>query len=341
MVSLDEQSVQDLYDSLANGSYKSIVLVLGAGISVSAGIPDFRSPGGLFEAVKEHFGEKFPKLMENPEHLLSRTFCLEHPEIWENEVVPMLRSWKLEDAKPTMTHKMICWLHNQGWLTRVYTQNIDGLELHPEIQELSNNYSEYSKSIVQAHGSMREGTVVLYGDKLSKSFYKACEEDFSSDKNNVDLVIVMGTSLQVAPFCSIPNLVPKNATRVLVDPCPSRVISLNSWTITTKLAGRNVELGSLWNKRKSPWKQEILIESTSDDFVRKFFESDAAIQKGWTLQSCLQVELIEVRSKGKMHLCEVVSKDDDKVTIKRCKDGRKIQISSVSYKKVKNKSYSS
>ena len=48
-----------------------------------------------------------------------------------------------------------------------------------------------------------------------------------------------------------------------------------------------------------------------------------------------------VRSKGKMHMCEVVSKDDDKVTIKRCKDGRKIQISSISYKKIKNKSNSS
>lgn len=335
MASLKEQNVQDLYDSLANGSYKSIVLVLGAGISVSAGIPDFRSPGGLFDAVQEHFGKKFPKVMKQPEHLLSRDFCEENPMVWKNEVVPMLRSWKLEDTKPTITHKMIGWLHNQGWLTRVYTQNIDGLELHPEILELLNSPSEYSKSIIQAHGSMRDGTVVLYGDNLSESFYKACQQDFNSSKNPVDLVIVMGTSLQVAPFCSIPNLVPINATRVLVDPYPNRVISLNPWSSTTKLAGRNVALGSLWKKKNSPWKQELLIESTSDIFVQKFFESTSATQKGWNLLSCLNVEVIKVKSKGKMHLCEVVSKNDNIITIKRCIDGKTILISKKSYEKIK------
>ena len=333
----DEQNIQDLYDSLANGSYKSVVLVLGAGISVSAGIPDFRSPGGLFEAVQEHFGKKFPKVMKQPEHLLSREFCEKNPTVWENEVVPMLRSWKLEDTKPTITHKMIGWLHNQGWLTRVYTQNIDGLELHPDILELSNNSSQYSESIIQAHGSMRDGTVVLYGDKLSERFYQACEQDFNSPENPVDLVIVMGTSLQVAPFCSIPNLVSENATRVLVDPHPNRVISLNSWSTTTKLAGRNVALGSLWKKRNSPWKNELLIESKSDDFVLKFFESPSATQKGWDLLSCLNVELIQVKSKGKMQLCEVVSKNNDIITIKRCIDGKQILISKKSYEKVKMK----
>ncbi len=81
MVSLDDNSVQTFYQSLASGNYKSIVLVLGAGISVSAGIPDFRSPGGLFEAVQEYFGEKFPEVMEKPEHLLSREFCNDNPQV--------------------------------------------------------------------------------------------------------------------------------------------------------------------------------------------------------------------------------------------------------------------
>ena len=63
MESLNDENVQQVYESLANGSYKSIVLVLGAGVSVSAGISDFRSPGGLFEAVKTHFG-KIPQSYE-------------------------------------------------------------------------------------------------------------------------------------------------------------------------------------------------------------------------------------------------------------------------------------
>lgn len=281
---VEDHNIQRFYDSLANGSYKSIVLVLGAGISVSAGIPDFRSPGGLFEAVKHHFGEKFPKVMNHPEYLLSRQFCDENPEVWKNEVVPMLRSWKLEDTHPTITHKMISWLYNQGWLTRVYTQNIDGLELHPEVLELTNNVADYSHSIIQSHGSMRDGSVVLYGDKLSDKFYKACDEDFNSTKNPVDLILVMGTSLQVAPFCSIPNLAPETATRVLVDPNPGRVLSLNPWSISIKLAGREVELGSLWKKEDSRWEHELLIKSTSDDFVNKFFESPCVKKKGWNLK---------------------------------------------------------
>lgn len=328
MVSLHDENVQNFYESLANGSYKSIVLVLGAGISVSAGIPDFRSPGGLFEAVKTHFGKKFPKVMKQPEYLLSRSFCNENPEVWENEVVPMLRSWKLEETQPTITHKMISWLHNQGWLTRVYTQNIDGLELHPEVLELTHNVSGYSKSIIQAHGSMRDGTVVLYGDKLSDNFYNACENDFNSTTDNpVDLIIVMGTSLQVAPFCAIPNLAPHTATRVLVDPNPSRVVSLNSWTTTTKLAGRDVELGSLWKKSNSHWEHELMIQAKSDDFVCKFFESPSAVTKEWDLLSSLNVELVKVVSKGKLHLCEVIIKENDNFTIvKRCSDGKKVRV---------------
>ena len=321
-----EKQIEQFYESLANGSYKSIILVLGAGISVSAGIPDFRSPGGLFEAVKNHFGKKFPRVMKHPEYLLSRGFCDANPEVWKNEVVPMLRSWKLEDTRPTMTHKMIAWLHNKGWLTRVYTQNIDGLELHPDVLKLVDNIDDYTNSIIQAHGSMRDGSVVLYGDKLSPKFYEACEEDFNSAENPVDLVMVMGTSLQVAPFCAIPNLVPERATRILVDPNPSRVISLNSWSTTTKLASRDVELGSLWQKTTSHWECELLVKSKSDDFVRKFFENPFAVQKGWNLQNTLNVELVQVMSKGKLHLCEVISKTNDQVQVKRCSDGKIVNV---------------
>ena len=332
MKSFNDESVQDLYESLANGSYKSIVLVLGAGISVSAGIPDFRSPGGLFEAVKEHFGKKFPHVMKQPEYLLSRKFCNENPE--SGRTGDSYATF-LEARRHALTITPKCaWLYNQGWLTRVYTQNIDGLELHPDVLNLSNDISGYSNSIIQAHGSMRDGTVVLYGDKLSDKFYNACESDFNSPENPVDLVLVMGTSLQVAPFCSIPNLVPKTATRVIVDPNPSRVISLNSWSTTTKLAGRDVELGSLWKKPTSHWLQEVLVKSTSDEFVRKFFESPYATKKGWDLQTALNVELVEVISKSKLHLCEVISKNTNEIEVKRCVDGKKARVS---IKKIRNK----
>ena len=84
----------------------------------------------------------------------------------------------------------------------MYTQNIDGLELHPEIlSELSiDTTNEYSEKIVQAHGSMRNGTVVLYGDKLSNKFYKTCEKDFNNPENPVDFGFGNGN---IASSCSV------------------------------------------------------------------------------------------------------------------------------------------
>ena len=322
---ISDSSVQELYELLVNGSYKSVVVVLGAGISVSAGIPDFRSPGGLFEAVINNFGERFPKVMARPEHLLSRAFCSEHPDVWANEVVPMLRSWKLDETYPTITHRFLAWLHNQGWLTRVYTQNIDGLELHKDVVAMTKHASDYRDRVVQAHGSMRDGSVVLYGDKLSERFYQACEHDFGASENPVDLVVVMGTSLQVAPFCAIPNLVPHNATRVLVDPFPTRVVSSNQWSesTTTPLGGRNAKLGSLWKRKNSPWKNELLIQSTSDGFVGGFFASDCANKKGWSVLSALHVEHVNVISRGTRHLCQVIYKiDENTLFVRRCRDGK-------------------
>ena len=86
----------------------------------------------------------------------------------------------------------------QGWLTRVYTQNIDGLELHPEIlSELSIEPSEYSKSIIRTHGSMRWNSCSLWRQPIA--FIKR-KYDFNTTENPVDLVLVMGTSLQAVLF---------------------------------------------------------------------------------------------------------------------------------------------
>ena len=328
MTFLSDNSVEEFYNSLANGNYKSIVVVLGAGVSVSAGIPDFRSPGGLFEAVKDHFGGKFPEIMKQPEKLLSREFCNENPDVWKNEVVPMLRSWKLEETNPTITHKMLGWLHKQGWLKRVYTQNIDGLELHQDVILEAQDSSGYKDCIIQSHGSMRDGSVVLYGDSLPEYFYKSCELDFKYPESPVDLLLVMGTSLQVSPFCAIPNLAPKSATRVLVDPFPNRVISLNPWTqAKTELGGRQVELCSLWRKKEPLWENELLIESTSDNFTQRFFESPISVKKGFSLLSYNKPEKVEVISKGEWHLCDIISKNNDMLKVKRCKDGKMAEVS--------------
>ena len=403
------------FAALASGKFQNVVVCLGAGVSVAAGIPDFRSPGGLFEAVRNRFGDRFPELIASPEQLLSRQFCNQHRRrrkmstgcsgttrsnerfseegeathedttngchasieewedgdgIWDDEVVPMLREWKLHEARPTLTHRFLGWLFAQGWLRRVYTQNVDGLELSGEVLREAvrlpqpgaseKNHSSfvaaaeassaaeaaYRACIVQAHGSIRDASIVLYGDDLPTRFFDCCRLDFPTMKKNVrratkddvridreesfscedghlddsdsdsdegegggkvgisaatntewegtftgvDLVLVMGTSLQVAPFCAVPNLAPKTAYRVLVDPTLSALC--NPWTCATaRLAGRNVPLRSFWKEvevtageraddeeamRAKRWPNQLLSRSRSDDFIGRFFHHVAS-----------------------------------------------------------------
>ena len=96
-----------------------------------------------------------------------------------------------------------------------------------------------------------------------------------------------------------------------------------------RFSREKVELGSLWGKKESRWENEILIESTSDNFVENFFKNPTAIEKGLSL---LPMRTVEVISKGKWHLCEVIKTNKDMLKVRRCQDGK---IADVSIKKTK------
>ena len=121
-----------------------------------------------------------------------------------------------------------------------------------------------------------------------------------------------------------------------MDPNPNRVISSNPWTIKTELAGRQVELGSLWKKEESRWENELLIESTSDNFVEKFFESPTALKNGFSLLQT-KIEKVEIISKGQWHLCDIISKNDDMIEVRRCEDGKIAKVSIKKTKEFRNK----
>ena len=53
-------SIEKLCEGLENGTYKKVIVMCGAGISTSAGIPDFRSPStGLYERIIKRFTRFF------------------------------------------------------------------------------------------------------------------------------------------------------------------------------------------------------------------------------------------------------------------------------------------
>ncbi|TDL20745.1 DHS-like NAD/FAD-binding domain-containing protein [Rickenella mellea] len=105
---------------------KRIAVVCGAGISVEAGIPDFRSSDGLFQSIKR----------ENPKEALSSGRDLFDASVFNSEHTTALFCQmiaRLSDlstsASPTYFHKLLRALDDRGKLLRVYTQNIDALEL--------------------------------------------------------------------------------------------------------------------------------------------------------------------------------------------------------------------
>lgn len=79
-------SFDELVDNFKNGEFKKIAFITGAGISVAAGIPDFRSKGGLYENLGKKYGKN------NPEELMTLDFFMEHPECLYSIIKEFLKS---------------------------------------------------------------------------------------------------------------------------------------------------------------------------------------------------------------------------------------------------------
>ncbi|KAI9222440.1 hypothetical protein BC828DRAFT_26047 [Blastocladiella britannica] len=103
---------------------KRIVVIAGAGISVSAGIPDFRSEDGLYRLVKGNH----PGVVAKGQDLFDASLFRDPAatRLFYSFMAGM-RDACLE-AQPTPTHQFLADLARRGTLMRVYTQNIDGLE---------------------------------------------------------------------------------------------------------------------------------------------------------------------------------------------------------------------
>ncbi|NCD17939.1 MAG: NAD-dependent protein deacylase, partial [Actinobacteria bacterium] len=98
------------------GAARNIVFFGGAGVSTESGIPDFRSADGLY-AARSAYGHR-------PEDILSITFLEDRPDVffdyWVHHILHL-------DAQPNAAHRALAHLEDEGRLTAVVTQNIDGL----------------------------------------------------------------------------------------------------------------------------------------------------------------------------------------------------------------------
>ncbi|KAG8579681.1 hypothetical protein GDO81_011003 [Engystomops pustulosus] len=221
-------ALEDIADLILKNFCKNIIVMVGAGISTASGIPDFRTPGsGLYDNLNKY---KVPY----PEAIFDIDYFTYHPEPFftlAKELYP-------GKYKPNIVHYFLRLLHNKGLLLRCYTQNIDGLErmagIPPEkLVEAHGTFSTASCHLCYTPFPAKEARdcimggktprcnvcygvvkpdIVFFGEDLPKSFSK-----FSKDFPKADLLIVMGTSLEIEPFANIVNAVRPNVPRLLIN----------------------------------------------------------------------------------------------------------------------------
>ncbi len=183
-----------------------IVFFGGAGVSTESGIPDFRSVDGLYN-------QKFDY---PPETIISRSFYERKPEyffrFYREKMLPL-------GFEPNITHKVLARWENEGRLSAVVTQNIDGLhqkagservfELHGSVLR---NYCTRCGKFHTAEfvrdaqgvpkcdcGGTVKPDVVLYEERLNDDIVEAGMEAIVG----ADLLIVAGTSLTVYPAAGL------------------------------------------------------------------------------------------------------------------------------------------
>ncbi|TPX20466.1 hypothetical protein DIZ76_016355 [Coccidioides immitis] len=132
---------------------RKIVVVAGAGISVSAGIPDFRSSHGLFKTLrKDH------KLKASGKELFDASVYLDSTMTSSFHDMVRLLSDMAATAKPSAFHHLLARLAKEDRLLRLYTQNIDGIDtsLPPLTTEVPLNLKAPWPRTIQLHGGLKK-----------------------------------------------------------------------------------------------------------------------------------------------------------------------------------------
>eukprot|EP00804_Cyclotella_cryptica_P014801 CCRYP_015025-RB/>CCRYP_015025-RB protein AED:0.06 eAED:0.06 QI:144/1/1/1/0.2/0.18/16/4635/321 len=238
---------------------QSIVILTGAGVSVASGIPDFRSPAGMFDTLRPELitaTERQRKLMAlDPTYVVERGMFLENSFPYLEVRRPFILGVRDKKWKPTIAHHFASLLHKKtNKLTRVFTQNIDGLTYAVNLPE---------DKIVSVHGTIGKAGCETCGQDMDfKNFCAEVEtkikdiyspdlgpkesnhilcqccgnatvkpktvlfgsslpteffDKAAQDLPTTDLLIVAGTSLVVSPANSLVNNIPSDTLRVVIN----------------------------------------------------------------------------------------------------------------------------
>lgn len=130
---------------------KRIVFFGGAGVSTESNIPDFRSADGLYRQ----------KYKYSPEQIVSHSFFMQNTEAFYEFYKSKMM---FLDAKPNQAHRKLAQLEQEGKLTAVVTQNIDGL-----------HQAAGSKNVLELHGSIHRNYCQRCGKFYDAAYVKNAE----------------------------------------------------------------------------------------------------------------------------------------------------------------------
>ncbi|SDD38384.1 SIR2 family NAD-dependent protein deacylase [Belnapia rosea] len=136
-----DQDTADLRRMIADAG--RIVVFSGAGISTESGIPDFRSPGGVWEQMKPIMFQDFLASAELRRESWRRRFAADA---------------RLRAAEPNRGHRAVARLVREGKVTDVITQNIDGLHQASGIPDAQ---------VIELHGNTTYGACLDCGTRYS------------------------------------------------------------------------------------------------------------------------------------------------------------------------------
>ncbi|GMM36605.1 NAD-dependent histone deacetylase [Saccharomycopsis crataegensis] len=230
-------------------SSKNILVLTGAGISTSLGIPDFRSSKGFYSMLSD-------MNLSDPQEVFDLNTFREDPSIFYSIAHMVLPP----EDKYTPLHAFIKLLQDKNKLLRNYTQNIDNLEgvagispdkiiqchgsfatatcrtckfkvpgnkIFPEIRNkelpICPNCSVKRKRLADndklgydlSYGVMKPD-ITFFGEDLPQRFHESIKRDI----RDCDLLICVGTSLKVAPVSEIVNKVPESVPQILINKDP-------------------------------------------------------------------------------------------------------------------------
>ena len=208
-----------------------IVGFTGAGISTESGVPDFRSPNGVWARNR---------IVDFQEFVSSEAGRIEY---WRQKAA----AWPaMRDARPNAGHHAFVELHRQGRLEALITQNIERLHQRSGVP---------AGKVLELHGTTTEAVCLTCGDRIASdeacrriaggeraprcrpcggllkpatiSFGQALPRDVLARAQTAvetcDLLLAVGSSLVVEPAASLPRAAGRAGARLIIvnrDPTP-------------------------------------------------------------------------------------------------------------------------